>query len=252
MIAQRLPEAAERVAGDGIERIFVVHQFKTGGTSLFTALERALPPEALYPNPDDGEPIYARPQADIGRLVDGWCQRAERIRVITGHFPLVVASILGVELTLVTVLRDPVERVLSHLRQQQDVAPDFAGWSLEEIYDHEAYRTQFLQNHMVWMLTAEGAPAFSGNLRAVGTTQADTARAIGALDRFALIGLVEDYERFWYAFARRFGIDLGPVVRNNWTPPRAVSPALLERIEADNSGDRALYEAARAHPSRAR
>lgn len=50
-------------------------------------------------------------------------ERRRRIRVYTGHFPYAAREILGGDIVTVTILRDPVKRTISLLRQFRRKAP---------------------------------------------------------------------------------------------------------------------------------
>ena len=54
--------------------------------------------------------------------------------MVTGHFPLCAAEVLGVPFTTFTLLREPVERTLSLLRHRRERRAGAGRASLEEIY----------------------------------------------------------------------------------------------------------------------
>ena len=56
-------------------------------------------------------------------LLERWEARRDEIQVVTGHFPLCTTELLDADFTVITVLRDPVERTLSYLRHHRDTTP---------------------------------------------------------------------------------------------------------------------------------
>lgn len=59
--------------------------------------------------------------------------------MFAGHFPFVAVDLLGGDLTTITVLRDPVERTISFLRQRKRNNPVHKAHRLEQMYEHPFY-----------------------------------------------------------------------------------------------------------------
>ena len=112
----------------GLETRFFVHLQKTAGTTLFRRLKQQFGNDAVYPMPRYQGDVDAVINVDL--LIERFAQHREEIRVVTGHFPLCTAELLDPELVPFTLLREPVERTLSFLRHQREVAPEFkdAHW----------------------------------------------------------------------------------------------------------------------------
>ena len=174
----------------------------------------------------------------------------------------------------VTVLRDPVERTISHLRQIAALreTPD----DLEEIYadplwhdrlaDHQtqvfsstrdAYLAQETNGARYGVDATAPAPdggrprmwaAFAtaiGRPRVIdATTYAEAARR---LDRIDEVGVTPRLDLLAARLSARIGVELPAVRRVNVRDGEVVvSPELVERIEADCTWDRKLYERALA------
>jgi hypothetical protein len=221
-------------------RWFFVHLQKTGGTAMLRRLRHQFGVDAVYPRPEEqGTPETV---LDVDRLRRRLAEEGDAIRCVTGHFPLATVDLLDGEWSTFTVLRDPVDRVLSFLRHQGEVEPRFEGRSLEEIYDDPVTSSGLVHEHMVKMLSLEADEMTDGALTPVVVDDDRLARARRNLDtRIDVVGLQEDFEGFCAALEAAFGWDLGEAVFMNRTRPLPAPPGLTERIAADNPYDLALY-----------
>src|SRR5690606_33395048 len=112
-------------------------------------------PDAVYPTPDDQRDPYSIIEVDTLRR--RFEEDGDRLRVITGHFPLCTTELLGVPFTTLTVLREPVDRTLSFVRHQRRLTPALADVPMPDIYGRPQLLHGLIHNHMVKMLgmTAE-------------------------------------------------------------------------------------------------
>src|SRR5690349_10410621 len=111
---------------------FFVHLQKTAGTSFLFRLRRQFGRAAIYPGAEDEGNVAA--VITVDHLVKRWREHGDELKVVTGHFPLCTADLLGGGFTTFTVLREPVARTLSYLRHHRKLTPEDAHKSLEEIY----------------------------------------------------------------------------------------------------------------------
>lgn len=225
-------------------RWFFVHLQKTAGTALFRRLRHAFGVDAVYPLPDEqGSPLTV---LSVERLAERLAETGPQFRVVTGHFPLCATEVVGGRWETFTILRDPVERVLSFLRHQREVEPRFAGWPLERIYEDPISTGPLVRNHMVRMLALRADEMTDG---ALSPMEVDDGRLDAAwhnlVDRIDVWGLQEEFEAFCDDLQRRFGWDLGPPVFMNRTSPSPAPDSLRARIADDNRYDGELYRAAR-------
>lgn len=221
------------------QRFFFVHLQKTGGTALFQRLRESFGPAAVYPMPEDHGDVRA--VTDVAHLIDRFALRHDHLRVVTGHFPLCIAEVLGEPFTTFTLLRDPVERTLSLLRRRKIAEARFHNLELEEIYE-DATLQVIIRNHMVKMLSL--TPAEMGPSPLTTSVVFDDARldlAKRNLARIDVVGLQERYEDFCHELTARFGWDLGAPRFANRTAPQPVRDALRDRIATDNAIDAELY-----------
>jgi hypothetical protein len=221
-------------------RFFFVHLQKTAGTTLFRRLRHHFGPDAVYPTPAFQGTVEAT--IDVDLLVERFTAHRDEIRVVTGHFPLCTTELLGAEFATFTLLREPVERTLSFLRHQRQVAPQFAGASLEEIYADPLCRDGLVRDHMVRMLSLTVEEMTAGALTQVVVDERRLERAMANLvERIDVMGIQEQFEPFCDELSARFGWDLGPAHVANQTESAEAPAALREMIAADNVMDAQLY-----------
>lgn len=237
------------------DRYLFVHIQKTAGTALLRRLRHHFGPEAVYPTP--AEQGSSQVVLDVERLVERVHRSGADLKVMTGHFPLATADRIGGSVATFTVLRDPVERVLSFLRHQREVDPRFSRSSLEEIYASPVARSGLVRDHMVRMLSLTSEEMTDGALTQVTI---DRVRVDSAFENLAgridVMGLQERFDVFCQDLEGAFGWDLGEPIFMNRTRPVGASEALRQQIEADNEHDRDLYLRAvelwkRRHPTSA-
>lgn len=136
---------------------------------------------------------------------------------------------------LVTIMREPVARAISNYRMAVAAGiadPDPDAWLASPIA--RAHTTTYLRylsgRHMV---TPEDEPACLD-------------RALAALDLFALIGFLEDFDRFATGFEAMFGARLALHRYNQAKGAEArLSDAQMARLRDMCAADRAIYARAR-------
>jgi hypothetical protein len=228
---------------DHEHRFFFVHLQKTAGTSLIKRLKRHFGDGAVYPNASDGDIVTS--VISVDHLLSRWRTRGDELVLVTGHFPVCTADVLGGGFTTLTVLRDPVERTLSYLRHHRKVTPGEHDRPLEAIYDDPFRFHGLVHNHMVKMFSLTPAEMTDGALTRVDFTPDRLARAKDRLAAVDVIGIQECFETFCDELTRRFAWDLGPPLHANRTEPVDVPAAFRDRIADDNAFDLELYDFAR-------
>ena len=223
-----------------VQRWFFVHMQKTAGTALYQRLLEHFPPEAIYPTRAEQKAHKASLHVDL--LCRRFRERRDQLRMITGHFPLCTTELLGVPFTTVTVLRDPVERTLSSLRDMREREPMFRGQPLERIYEEPIRFQCLIQNHMVKMLSITPDEMTDGALTALEMSDGHLERAQRNLvERIDVWGVQEHFEELCAELKLRYGWDLGVPLIANPTKPFDVSEEFRERIASDNALDVDLY-----------
>jgi hypothetical protein len=220
---------------------FFVHVMKTGGSTFRQHVRANFEPEARYPDDEhDGDLLLAK--LSVSTVLGLPAERRERIRIFTGHFPYCVATMLGRPLTTLTILRDPVERTISHLKQEQASRPP--GRSLEEVYEDP--RTQRLvRDHQVRMFAFTAEDQFETFAEPLDIDEDRFAIACRHLAAVDVVGFQERFDAFLDAVVDRYGWVRAPVASVRVSEPVPVPPALRRRIAADSQADIAFHEFAR-------
>ena len=218
---------------------------KTGGISLYMRMQREFGSAGVYPDASDGDPVAVSPALMIPVLLKRWAARRDRIRVVTGHFPLCTIDLLDADFDTITVLRDPVERTLSYLRHHRKTTPADNTKPLEEIYEDPGNFKHFIDNHMVRMLSMRSEEMTDGMLTVIDLDRRRLQAAKTALERMNAFGLQEDLEGFAQRLERLYGWRLGPGVHVNVTEHAEVPRSFRRRIANDNRLDMDLHDHAR-------
>ena len=222
---------------DQPHRYFFVHIMSTGGGALRRRMMSHFGDAAVYPTKglDGTDPIKLN--ISIDHLRERLEARGGQIRVITGHFPLRTAELIDGRLTILTLLREPVERTLSRLRRQSARRKP-----LEEIYDDGH---GLADNNMTKMLSLTPAEMKASLFTPMELDRDHLERAKEALAGMDAVGLQERFEDFCDRLAARFGWCLGEPEVVNTTAPVEVPESLRARIAEDNALDVELYEFAK-------
>jgi hypothetical protein len=243
-----------------VERFFFIHVMKTGGMSLFQQFRSNFPLDALYPTRDidiryDGKFRHL----ELPYLLAIPQERRDRLRLYAGHFPYVACEMLDGGFVTLTLLRDPVERTISLLRQLQRnvdwIGPNHAGdepppeRTLEEIYDDAVVFDALIHDHQTKIFSMTVADNPQSYRQTIDVDAARLALAKANLARVDVVGLMDGYDDFLDELAAQFGWSVRHDIRSNEAPageePEPVSDALRARIVADNAIDIEFYEYAK-------
>jgi hypothetical protein len=222
---------------------FFVHVMKTGGTTFAQHINANFQPDEIFPGPDWKPGAYFL----VEQLRQLPPHRRQAIRVYAGHFPFIVSTLVGPDVTTFTLLRDPVDRTVSclrHFKRHLDHCRDLA---LEEIYDDPFVFPTYVRDHQAKTFSMTLDDKLESHLDLIEVDDARLQLAKANLERVNLLGLSERYDEFVDEVGVRFGWRVGPV-RNRQVSGEGwdVSPAFRQRIAADNAADVEFYEYAAA------
>ncbi|MCA0873475.1 sulfotransferase family protein [Seohaeicola saemankumensis] len=219
------------------------HLFKNAGTSLDQVLKQNFGDRWVTAEFPTSPP-------DNSAAVADWIRANPRAVAFSTHTALgPVPRIEGVDLVSVMLLRDPVDRVRSAYRFERRQQADTWGAELAKQHDLRGYVTTRLarpgdrqcrnfQTHRLASLLPGPEPELQ--------------RALRALDLLSVVGLVEDFDgtlrRLAAALAHSYP-DFTPCsVRANTSTrrvPPPIGPRVRRLLEAANTDDRAVLQAAR-------
>jgi len=241
-------------------RFFFIHVMKTGGLAVFTNLSKNFAPDEVYPHPtvdlgDVGSSAVRFRPFTIDYLRSLSHERRCRIRFYAGHFPYIACELLGGWFATITILREPIARTISLLRQFQryDHSPGSGGQPpsatlpLEEIYELPHVYQPLVHNHQTKIFSMTAADQPSGYMQTIDVDETRLALAKSNLDTVDVVGLTERHDDFVDELADRYGWRLKQGVRANAAPeePPHISESFRRRIATDNAIDLDFYEYAR-------
>jgi galactose-3-O-sulfotransferase len=225
-------------------RLIFVHIPKTGGTSLVAAIE------SQY-----GSKHVARLYlGGFGIPVDEFLQwsqrRLRRVRAVTGHYEFGLAAHLPDPSTYLTVLRDPVDRVVSHYHY---VLTEPTLIELHEAHgSHASLEAHVARSPLRHLINNAQTRQLGGDVLDPGRppTAADLSTAMRRIDEdFAVVGLQERLDESLALMRVVFGWDEHTLPHLNVTSARPsvtdLDPEIRGVVLEHNQLDAALYEHAR-------
>jgi FkbM family methyltransferase len=218
--------------------VLFLHIPRTGGTTIGSAAYHLYQPSKI---------LELHPATRAREILEGVPEEGRRqLRFIRGHFPFGIHELLAVPCLYVTVLRDPVERVLSlygYIRSDPthpfyDTTPR-RDVSLEEFLDLRPGPTRDVQTSLL-----AGVPPWDDSVPRDATT---LARAKENLEgAFEMVGLTERFDETLELMRRVLGWRIDSVGSANVVPGRArrddLDPSVVSLIEERNQLDLELYE----------
>jgi Sulfotransferase family len=244
---------AENVVA-GERALLFLHIPKAGGTTLHSVIERQFAPEVIF------SINGMTPARSIKEFIALPAQQREKIRLLKGHMPFGLHKYLSVPAVYLTMLRDPVDRVVSHyyfvrrspgVRHHEEVARE--RMSLEDfVRERASINANDDQTRLISGVEKVNAKLWRGGTGAneePGTTDILEIAKKNLQDHFTVVGLSERFDESLLLFRKRLGWRNIYYVKQNVTKGRPAKellpPATVRLIEQHNELDMALYEYAR-------
>jgi hypothetical protein len=209
--------------GRGDQRVIFLHIGKTAGSTLATILHRHYPPEVMFS-------LYPEVYHDkLEKLTSLPAERRAAIRLLKGHLPFGVHQHLPAPTTYITMLRNPIDRVMSHY---------FFVRRIPQHYLHQQGSTldieEYVSSGLSWELDNGQLRVVTGHTHDIeigGCTRAllDEAKH-NLIQHFSVVGLSERFDESALLTKRRLGWSGFPVYRKkNVTEGRPAADRLTKR-----------------------
>lgn len=228
------------MTGDTPPTFFFLHVMKTAGTSFAHQVNTNFAVDEIYPRPDSTN--HMEEYWKLKELTALGPEDRERIRAYHGHFPYLAADLVGADTTL-TILREPVERTISHLRHCERHFAQHHGKPLEEIYEDPWHGPLLFRDYQVkqFAMVPEDRPKAHNEV--IEVDAARYAIATANLEQVDALGLTARYGEFLDEVEQRYGWTITRGLRRQvGGGPADVPSSLRSRIVADNAADLAFYD----------
>lgn len=219
------------------DRLLFLHIPKTAGMTLHSIIDRQYPSDILF---------------NMRRMwnIDAFNALSEKermnIRVLKGHMPFGLHARLGPgEVEYFTILREPVDRVVSHYYQILRYSKHFF---YEEMQKHKYTLKELMESGALKYVDNLQVRVLSGNVEAPygSIDDAMLQQALEHIDRyFPLLGLNEYFDHFLLQLKDRYGWGMvnyrKRLVSKNRIAVTALDPETLAAVQRYNEMDTKLY-----------
>ena len=172
----------------------------------------------------------------MSRLEAHYCAHPET-KVFMGHFPSIAADIVNANIRL-TILREPIERIVSAMLHFKRTDQRLHDMDLEEIYNDAFTSAFYLRNHQVKMFAMTVDDPLESLMDVIDIDASRLAVAKDSLASFNFVGFTHDYESFVDVTTSQLGWTSRPTARLEVSDTsKSISPSLRAQIERDNKAD---------------
>lgn len=262
--AHRLDMAARPAAATPARLLLFLHLAKTGGVTLADVLARNLATEEFLKinmSETGASAMGTWSHGAVERALDRLQKpQVDKLRAVWGHYRQGIQGHLPKPCAVVTLLRDPVDRIISAYYYSDQMAPK----SLDILEDYVArrhynigfdnYMCRILSGHPSLDPIAAEPDATTENFPPL--TEADFEAAATHLDGFLVVGTTDQFDQTLLVLGSDLRWSLSDLVHRplNVTASRPahsdIPDALREKILSWNRYDALLIERARTHLAR--
>ena len=222
------------------ESLIFLHIPKAAGTTLMTILDRQYEPDVIFSTYGS-----KRDQEGVDKLKKLPEDQREKIRVLRGHLPFGVHTFLPQTSHYFTILRDPIERTISHY---YFVLKTTRHYLHDRVTSQNMTLKDYVSNGIDTELDNGQTRVISGVGHTVGFGQCSTEMLETAkkhLSEMLVVGLSERFDETVILLKRNFGWKLPFYIKANVTENRPrredISKDTLAAIERCNELDFELY-----------
>ena len=172
---------------------------------------RAEPPRAVsgcrdvseFRGTDWDSPTDFEAYLSIDRLLGLDAARTEQICIYTGHFPYFARDLIDPSLFTITLLRDPVERTISVLKQFKRLEERCRDLTLDAIYEDEPLFRFYVENHQTKVFALTPHDEARTIMRPITIDDARFGWRSRTWPRLDVVGITESYDDFVEDLQRR-------------------------------------------------
>lgn len=215
-----------------------IHIPKAAGTTLYSILDRQYHDGTVF------TANWRNSAAAVTLLGSLPAAERARIRCVRGHIPVGVHEHLPQPCVYITLMRDPVDRVVSHYRYVRRTPQNYLhDWVVNDHISFDEYVAygpdEELNNGQTRML------AGTAFYHKGGCSEMLEAAKRNLRERFAVVGTSDRFDESLLLMKKRLGWRLPYYARQNVSPPSArrieVTPQALRAIRLRNQLDIELY-----------
>lgn len=217
-------------------QLFFMHIPKTAGTSFTELLEQPFSNVEICP-----------PDRHYHRLLETYnADKLNQFKVFRGHFPYQLRSKLREKTIMLTFLRDPIRRTISHFQHLQRLEPE------HEHYHEPSTKmslAQFLEESPLLPLVLNKPQQYLTfeKVIEINSNHPNLELSKQRLSEFNFLGITERFEQSLELFAYQFGLpDIKYLPKKNIapksTPSEQLTQSTIERIVELNKDEIELYQ----------
>lgn len=230
-----------------------MHIPKTAGTTLRGVLEARFDPARTIPSEQIMRNLFGGHYPPIPELLKLPDEEWASAQLLRGHYPWQVMKRFPRKPVLLTMLREPIARSISHLRHVRRNAKWAAELSLSEIARNRPFVAANIANMQTRMLAMRFSMDDPGSWpkdvnHPIPINEQVFERAVVTLRSFEFVGIQEHFETSMQMMFRMFK---WPLQRdfpraNSGEGEDEIKPDLLDQLAESNQYDLRLYEQALA------